>query len=295
LLLFTKFDVAHANDLDTLLPNYLATKIKRKQIVYDTHEYFTEVPELQQNRFKKNIWLFVEKLIFPKLKYVFTVNQSIADVYKNLYGVDVKVLRNVPPQKTNIIAVDLPIELQQKRYLILQGAGINIDRGAEELVKAMNFVNDANLLIVGDGDVLPNLKQYVYENNLSSKVIFLSKKPYPELMAFTCKAAIGVTLDKDTNLNYKLSLPNKLFDYVRAEIPILASPLIETKRVFEKYNVGCLIPSHHPQDIANTINYMLSNEAPNDIWKKNVKQLSTVTRWENESETLIEVYKNFKN
>jgi len=293
LLLFSNFDVAHANDLDTLLPNFLAVKIRRKHIVYDTHEYFTEVPELQQNPFKKSIWKFVEKSIFPKLEHVFTVNQSIAEIYHKLYGVAINVLRNVPNQNANIIDIELPAELKQKPFIILQGAGINIDRGAEELVEAMNYINAANLLIIGDGDVMPNLRRYVAESNLSSKVFFMPKKPYAELMAYTCKAAIGVTLDKDTNLNYKLSLPNKIFDYVRAEIPILASPLIETKRIFDEFNVGCLIPSHHPQDIADTINFMLSNEAPTIVWGKYLKQLSLETSWEKESEKLMELYGKF--
>ena len=157
----------------------------------------------------------------------------------------------------------------------------------------MAFVSTANLLIVGDGDVVPKLKQFVDENNLNSKVFFMPKKPYPELMGLTCKAIIGATLDKDTNLNYKLSLPNKLFDYVRAEIPILASPLIETKRIFTKYKMGCLIPNHNPQDIANTINFMLSNEAPINLWKNNLKQLSDETNWEYESKKLTIIYSKF--
>jgi glycosyltransferase involved in cell wall biosynthesis len=294
-LLFNDFDVVHANDLDTLLPNYLASKIKRKHIVYDTHEYFTEVPELQNNPIKKKIWKLVEQFIFPKLQFVFTVNESIADVYKNLYGIDVWVMRNVPNKMVapNNLEAQLPIELQTKPYIILQGAGINIDRGAEELVQAMQHVTDANLLIMGDGDVVPQLMNYVLENKLQSKVFFMPKQPYHKLLQFTSKAAIGATLDKNTNLNYQLSLPNKLFDYVRAEIPILASNLVETKKIFDENNIGCLIENHNPKSIAETINFMLSSKAPINDWKRNLKELSGKTNWETECQKLIDIYSNF--
>ncbi len=292
LLLTTRFDVLHSNDLDTLLPNYFAAKIKRKHIVYDTHEYFTEVPELQHNPLKKRIWLAVEKFVFPKLKYVFTVNQSIASIYQKIYGVPVKVMRNVPLKAGTGSAEprELSDNLKGRKYIILQGAGINIDRGSEELVEAMHFVTDAVLLIVGDGDVIPSLKDIVQESGLSDKVFFLGKQPYDTLMGYTKNALIGITLDKDTNLNYRYSLPNKIFDYVRAGIPVLASPLTETKNIFNEYEIGCLVENHLPGNIAAKINYMISDKAPVELWKKNLYALSAITNWENESIELLNVY-----
>ena len=81
-LLFSKGDIYHANDLDTLLANWLASKIKKKKLVYDTHEYFTGVPEIQDRPSVKKVWEAIEKKIFPTLKHVFTVNSSIAVLMK---------------------------------------------------------------------------------------------------------------------------------------------------------------------------------------------------------------------
>ena len=83
-LLFKKVDVLHANDLDTLLANRIIQKLKGVKLVYDSHEYFTEVPELVEGSFSKRVWLKIERSIFPKLKHVFTVNKSIAEIYKNI-------------------------------------------------------------------------------------------------------------------------------------------------------------------------------------------------------------------
>ena len=94
-MLFKKFDVYHANDLDTLLPMWIISSIRRKNLVYDTHEYFTGVPEIQNRLIVKKIWKSIEKLIFPRLKYVFTVNSSISNLYFKDYQIKANVLRNL--------------------------------------------------------------------------------------------------------------------------------------------------------------------------------------------------------
>jgi hypothetical protein len=96
ILLSKKADLYFANDLDTLLPNYLVSKIKGKELVYDSHEYFTEVPELQKSPLKKSIWKWIERAIVPKLKYCITVNQSIAKLFSDEYKNKWMVIRNMP-------------------------------------------------------------------------------------------------------------------------------------------------------------------------------------------------------
>ena len=104
-LLFIKSDLLVSNDLDTLLPNFLCSRLKNIDLVYDTHEYFTGVPELEGRTFVKNTWRLIEKTIFPKLKNVITVNNSIASLYKKEYGNKIIIIRNIPP-KLNIINFD---------------------------------------------------------------------------------------------------------------------------------------------------------------------------------------------
>ena len=150
-----------SNDLDTLLANYLAAKIRGRKLIYDTHELYTEVPELMSRPRVKRIWERIEGWIFPKLNKVYTVNDSIADFYSKKYMKNVRVVRNVSPmwQQTAIPSKkELGIP-EDKMLLIVQGAGINIDRGIEELVEAMTHIHDsAILLIVGSGDVIKILK-----------------------------------------------------------------------------------------------------------------------------------------
>ena len=293
-LLFKKVDVLHANDLDTLLANRIIQKLKGVKLVYDSHEYFTEVPELVEGSFSKRVWLKIERSIFPKLKHVFTVNQSIAEIYKNLYGIDLKVMRNLPisGKFTSKIKVksrtDLGLPLE-KKIILLQGAGINVDRGAEEMVEAMNWI-DAVFLIVGSGDVIGALKDKVRASKLQSKVIFTGRVPFEELIAYTKVADVGVTLDKDTNLNYRYSLPNKIFDYFQADLPVIASNLIEVRRIIDEYQAGIILSSHQPRKMAEEINDYLNNSERFNYTKQNVQKAKAELIWENEKGILINCY-----
>lgn len=294
LLLFKKVDILHANDLDTLLANRLIQRLKNIDLVYDSHEYFTEVPELAEGSFAKRVWLSIEESIFPKLKNVLTVNQSIASIYNKLYGVDLKVMRNVPisGKFNSEIKVKSRSDLglpQDKKIILLQGAGINADRGAEEMIDAMNWI-DALFLIVGSGDVIIDLKEKVKNLNLSSKVMFTGRVPFEELISFTKVADVGVTLDKDSNLNYRYSLPNKIFDYFQADLPVVASDLIEVRRVIDEYQAGIILSSHEPRIMASEINDFLNDTTRFKQTKKNVQKAKAELIWENEKEVLISCY-----
>lgn len=296
-LLFHQADVLVSNDLDTLLPNYLISKLKSSNLVYDSHELFCEVPELIANPGKKNIWKRLERWIFPKLKNVFTVNDSIAKIYGDEYKMKLRVVRNIPPlgiQRRIQTVSKSELGLSDgKKIIVLQGAGINMDRGAEEAVEAMQYVSEALLLIIGSGDVMGILKQMVLDLKLDSKVKFIGKVPFEKLLQYTQHADLGLTLDKDTNINYRYSLPNKLFDYIHAGVPVLASNLVEIRKIIFQYAIGDCIENHNPRHIADKINCILKDNATLEMWKKNIKIAAADLNWENEELQLIAVYQQF--
>ena len=95
-LLFSKFDILLSNDLDTLPANFIAAKVKNKPLVYDSHEYFTEVPELINRPQVKKVWEWLEMKMVPQIKTAFTVCNSIAKIYEEKYGTHFQVVRNLP-------------------------------------------------------------------------------------------------------------------------------------------------------------------------------------------------------
>lgn len=290
-LLVNKADVLLANDLDTLLPNYLISKIKGIKLIYDSHELFCEVPELVANPGKKHIWEKLEKWIVPKLKYCITVNKSIANYFTNKYKVPFSVVRNIPDYSKveNLKSrTDLNLPLD-KKIILLQGAGINIDRGSEELVEAFQYLDNTYLLlIIGSGDVIHHLKENTVRLQLQHKIKFIDKIPSSELRHYTANATLGVTIDKDTNMNYHFSLPNKVFDYIHAGIPILASKLPEIENIINTYHIGIFINNHEPQHIAKQIEeFVNSNEF--DIFKKNTQKAAVENNWKIEKQSLLNI------
>ena len=294
-LLFSKADILVTNDLDTLLPNFIISRLKKSELFYDRHEYFTEVPELVSRPRIQKIWLTIEKFIFPKLKNVYTVNESIAAIYSKKYKVPVQVVRNLPfrpSEKSNVIRrVDVGLPLDKKIFLF-QGAGINVDRGAEEAIEAIAENENAALLFIGGGDVFNQLKEKVRSLKIEDKVFFIPKQPMEILYQYTSLADFGLTLDKDTNLNYRYSLPNKLFDYIQAGLPVLASDLPEVRKIVDHYNIGKITPSTSVADIAATMKQMISDAQQLALWKENLKIAAADLCWENEEKKLMQIFKD---
>lgn len=290
-LLFTKADILFSNDLDTLLPNYLVSVLKMKPLVYDSHEYYTGVPELQHRPLIKSIWKGIEKFILPKIKYGITVNESIAGLYREEYGTPFTVLRNIPERiKTDIKPKeDIRKELglpADKKIVILQGAGINIQRGAEEAVEAMQYTDNILLIIAGDGDVVPKLKKEVSRLRLTEKVIFIPKQQPAALTRYTQATDAGLSFDKDTNINYRFSLPNKFFDYIHAGIPVLVSDLPELSRLIRQYNIGLILQNHQPQHIAEMM-MMITHPTYIQSVHDNIALAVSELTWDSEKQKLI--------
>jgi glycosyltransferase involved in cell wall biosynthesis len=294
-LLFKPKKLLVSNDLDTLLPNYLIKKLVGVHLIYDSHEIFCEVPELQNTPRKKKIWEGLEKWILPKLAHCITVNDSIADWFNTKYKVDFLVVRNIPDVPAIEITktreeLNLPLD---KKIILMQGAGINIQRGAEETVEAMKYIEDALFLIIGGGDVIDTLKKMVTELNLQDKVWFKSKMSASELIHYTRNADIGLTIDKDNNINYHFSLPNKLFDYIHAQVPILASSLPEIKNIITKYNIGFFIQNHQPKHIAECIQTMMYSKEYS-TWKNNLIIAAEENNWQKEKSVWINLLKRIR-
>jgi glycosyltransferase involved in cell wall biosynthesis len=289
-LLFASYDSIHANDLDTLLPAYLVSRWRKKPLVYDTHEIFTEVPEIE-GRWVKKVWQKIESFIFPKLEMIITVNNSIAAFYGERYGKEIRVIRNIPEKrKTLAIKSRAELSLPENKYIIIsQGSGINIDRGNEELLLSMQFLeDDVLLLFVGSGDAIPTLKKISEEHHLGSKVNFIDRMPYEEMIQYTANANLGISLDKASNLNYLYSLPNKIFDYISVNTPILASNLPEVAAIVNEYRVGMTIDKIDPESIAKAIKEMrLLNK---NHWNEQLTIAKESLTWEIEALSLKDFY-----
>ena len=291
-LLKSNIDVFVSNDLDTLPANYLASRIKQKPLIYDSHEYFTEVPELIGRPVVKSIWKWLEKRLVPKVDAAYTVCDSIAEVYSDLYKVDFKVVRNLP------VCSQLEKPEHQKKAedepkIILYQGALNLGRGVGTAIRAMQYLEGVELWLAGDGDLTSQLKELVVEMKLESKVKFLGRLPLHQLHEVTRRADLGISLEEDLGLNYRFALPNKLFDYIQAGVPVLVSNLPEMRRIVERYQVGIIAETYQWKAVSELMKSVLFDSEKNEIWKANLKIAAKELCWEKEEAILMRVYEQF--
>lgn len=293
-LLLHRYDLLVSNDLDTLLPNYLVSKLKHVPLVYDSHEYFTGVPEIQDRPFVRLVWKTIEKSIFPRLKHVMTVSDSIANQYESEYGFKPVTVRNCSLDTEQIIPFSREeLEINPDHLLlILQGTGINIDRGGEELIDAVSLTDKVSLLVIGSGDQFEFLIGKVSQMGLTGQIKFIKKLEWKELMRYTRSADAGLSLDKNSNMNYNFSLPNKIFDYISAGIPVIATDLYEISKIVHEYNCGILISEPAPEEISKAIIKLRDNKDLLTELKHNAAIASETVNWENESLKVMELYRS---
>jgi len=294
-LLFSKASLFVSNDLDTLPASYLGSKLRRLPLVHDCHEYFRGVPELNGRQGTIRAWKWFEDRIFPKLKSVYAVNASIAEIYHKEYGNEVRIIRNVPVQKVNSIPKrksDLGIP-EDQRIILYQGA-LNVDRGLEEAIRAMKFTGEkVTLLIIGSGDIVNSLKTLSQAEGVAEKVIFTGPIALEDLHEHTLMADIGLSIEKDVSLNYHFCLPNKFLDYIQARIPVLVSPLPEMKAIVERYGIGEMIENHDPVHLAAKFDSMLGNTTALSNYRKNLELAAADLCWENEEQELMNIYQPY--
>ena len=301
-LLRQKPDIFLGNDLDVMPATMLSARLRKKPVVYDSHEYFLGMAGMEKKPFRRNIWKYIEARIFARLKYMYTVSDSIRNLYRNIYHEKLFVVRNLPLKNPDnpiptteelnwLQSIEEKIP-ENRHLLIFQGAGINESRGAEELVLSMNFLDTHyHLLIIGGGDVFPKLEKMIEQYHLQDKITLIPKLPFALLSRITRKAQLGISIDKSSVLNHKYSLPNKLFEYLHAAVPVLASRLVEQERIINQFEVGDFIDDYEPEHIAGKIKEIFANPERLSRWKQNTCKVRETLNWENESKIVIDIFK----
>ncbi len=272
-----------ANDLDTLPAVYLVSVLSNTPLVFDSHEIFSQLPSLKKGSFQQRIWEGLEKFLVPKVKYFYTVSDSYADWFKKQYENKATVIKNVPNRKEKM-SVDIP---SQPNVLIYQGA-INPSRGIENMISAMEFLPDFTLWIIGDGPKLNDYKSLAQKLKVDN-IQFFGRLSPEELQKLTPQATLGLSLEEDNGLSYRYALPNKLFDYIHASIPILGTDeLPEVKSIIEKYNIGLTVKNREPKHIAEKIQELAST--PKEQFTKGLKQAKEELNWENQESELLSLF-----
>jgi glycosyltransferase involved in cell wall biosynthesis len=286
-LLFSRADIFLSNDTDSLPANYCASVLRRKALVFDAHEMFPEVPELVGRPLVKAVWRKIEDRIFPHLKHCYTVCASIADVYNERYGIGMQVVRNIPLAADPSLPVAVsPRPISEDRHILLYQGAVNVGRGIEWVIDAMPCLDNCILYVVGDGDVMHEIQDRTRRLGLEDRIRFIGRIPFEKLAFYTSQAAIGLVLLENRGLNYYYALPNRIFDFMRAHVPVLVTDFPEIRRIVAIYNTGVLIDHYEPEYLAGVIREMLAAPVNHSDFENAERDLS----WEQESKVILEIF-----
>ncbi len=284
LLLHRRADLIVSIDLDTLAGCMAASRIRSSRLLFDSHELFPEVPEIAGKPFVKRVWQAVQDFCVPRLRasdVAVTVCQSIADVFRSRYGRRFLVVRNVPLAGRADSASAREAGPSRPFTILYQGA-VNVGRGVEEVIEALPSLPGCRFVVVGDGDVMPEARRLAASLGLTGRVDFVGRVPFSSLGPYMSGADLGVVFMKDLSLNQRFALPNRVFDFIQAGLPILANRLPEMSRIVEGEGVGLCVGQVSASAVAQAISGVMGRPADLARWRANELRLAPKLTWQNE-------------
>ncbi|HVS97682.1 MAG TPA: glycosyltransferase [Puia sp.] len=316
-LLSRRVDGICAIDLDTILPCYAVSCLRRIPRVYDAHELFCEMQEVVTRPRIYAIWKAIERRLVPRFPHGYTVNGLIASEFRRMYGVDYAVIRNMPLLEPSLREKEDPIRgtpivggglshpgaappsimpapgFPPGRFFLYQGA-VNEGRCFETLIPAMLTV-DAPLVICGDGNYMVQTRRLVQQYGLQDKVIFGGMVRPEELKTITAAAYAGITLFDRKGISNYYSLANRFFDYMHAGIPQIAVGYPAYREINNSCPIAVLIDTPGIREISEALNSLLSNTQLYQALLANCRQARLRYNWQEEESKLVPLYQRLFN
>ncbi|MBL0687388.1 MAG: glycosyltransferase [Sulfurospirillum sp.] len=289
------FDILHCNDLNALPIAFIIKKFFNKniKIVYDAHEYETETNGL--SGLQKTLTKKLEKFLIKYADSVICVSNSIADEYVKLYNISKPALvLNTPPLYRNIIKQDIfrdTFNISKEKNIFLYQGGLGPSRGIEVLLDTFKSINNNKSVIVFMG--YGTLETLIKDTAKEYKNIYFHKAVAPDvLLNYTSCADFGIATIENTCLSYKYCLPNKVFEYLMAELPVIVSNLYEMKRLVKNNNIGIVATDNTPYGLKDAIQKAILLDK-NEL-NKNIKKVKNIYNWEEQEKVLLELYGELK-
>lgn len=292
-------DIVHAHDLNTLPLGHRIAKRYNSKLVYDSHELYIHrnKPYKTPKWYKK--WQFkVEKKLIKKCDAVITVSQSIVDYLEKTYRIPTPFLiMNAPFKQKKEALTDSNnlkklLQIPTNEKLLIYSGGISFNRGLDKLIQALELIPNCHMVFLGGGN--KKYKEYLTavaeENNVKEKFHFYGPVGSHEVTSYIQSADLGIAPIENVCLSYYYCAPNKVFEYIQGEIPVVSSNFPDMENVVVGNNIGTVFNPDSYQEIAHVINEVMSDSSKMNQYKENVKKLTDTYKWENEEKKLLALY-----
>ncbi len=292
-------DIYHAHDVTALPACYIASLIRRKPLLFDAHELPLSDIHIRW-RWMRTVVISFLTLMIRHCKGVITVSAPIAQEIRTRYHPSsITLVRNVPVYKEVIKNDRLRqhVHLAPETRIALYQGNIQLDRRLDVLVRAAAFLHQDVVIVLmgkGMGNTPQELEALAREEGVSERIKIIPPVPYEDLLKWTASADIGLIIyEPEHSLNVQMCLPNKLFEYLMAGLPVLATPLNAVNEVLYRYNVGRTVATPQPEAVGNAINAMLAERDVLAIMHRNaLKATQDDLCWEKERLQLTTLYRN---
>ncbi len=290
-LLFSKASIIFAEDIYTLPFAVIFGKLKRARVFYDSRELYGYLAGLKGKKVKQGFWRLVEKLFIKKVDHIITTGKLDSEFLIKKYNVSEPILlRNLPrylktEQENNLKSI---LDIEKNRKILLYQGIIHQGRGLLPVFNILKQLKKCVFVILGDGEFTDFYRTKVKNLNIEDQVIFAGKINQDELLSYTKTADIGLSIIENLSFSYYYALPNKLFEYIMAEIPVVVSNLPQMKEIVEKYEVGKVVNIDSPKSLIAAIQQLTEDENLYKKLKENCRVASQELNWENEVKNLLE-------
>jgi glycosyltransferase involved in cell wall biosynthesis len=283
-------DVVHSCDLEGLVTGRRVARRLGVPHVHDCHELFLE--RVAFSRLDKAILGRIERRNVRGADVITVVNQSIGDEYAQRFGVQSVVVRNCADRPDRIVPRDIRglALLPPGVDVVLYQGGLQGGRGLHEVVQSAQWLPaGAFLVFLGFGPLREELEELAVDLDLVDRVRFVEAVPPDELLGVTATASVGIVPYQPVSLNNKLSLPNKIFEYLTVGLPVVVSDVPELRRIVLGAGCGRTYNSFDPRSLAAAVTEVLEPTARATAAVA-AREYGEANTWEAEQRILHGVY-----
>jgi len=296
-----RYDIYHAHDLNTLPVAYLAAKRDKAKLVYDSHELYVERNKLHpSSRLWKFVLRFLESFLERRADAVITVNETLAEVMAKRYRIPRPgVVMNTPArlERSESLAISNStlrntLGISPELEVLLYAGRITFNRGLEQLILSLEYLENCCLVCMGGGDekYKKGLLYLAKETGVDRRFFFFGPVPPDRVIHFATGADLGVAAIANSCLSYYYCSPNKLFEYMNAGLPVIASAFPELEKVVLQHEIGLTFDPSDPEDIARAARQILKDPDTRERMSQNAFKAANSYNWENESKKLLQIY-----